>query len=126
MTDTDDREMPYTGGTLDEFRARIHRHASTAEQRFNTLTDQMMTSHGQGTRPPLTEDEAAEHLLAHHACLYGWSTLSLIGFIRKHYGEDAAFRAASMVDDMGTNGDAPYTEDLLDLPNDGATEAASR
>jgi hypothetical protein len=109
---TDAHEMPYTGGTYDEFRNRITRHAYAAQERFGALTDRMVANGRTGQRPSLTEAEDREYLLAHHASFYGWSVVSLLGFIREHYGEEAAYRAADMVDDIGTNGDAPYTDDL--------------
>lgn len=124
MADLGDHEMPYTGGTYDEFRTRITRHAYTAQQRYGELTDRMIANHRTGAGEPLTDDEHRELRLAHHACFYGWSVVSLIGFVREHYGEEAAYRTADLVDDIGTNGDAPYTDDLPYPPAE--VEEASR
>jgi hypothetical protein len=118
-----DHEMPHTGGTYDEFRTRITRHAYAAQQRFGELTDRVLDA-TRGMQQELSDDEAREHRLAHHACFYGWSVVSLLGFIRDHYGDEAAYRAADLVDDIGTNGDAPYTEDLPYPPV--SAEAAPR
>jgi hypothetical protein len=107
-----DHEMPYTGGTYDDFRTRITRHAYAAQERFGELTDKMVANQRAGVDPPLLSAEHSEFRTAHHAAHYGWSVVSLLGFIREHYGDEAAFRAADMVDDMGANGDAPYTDDL--------------
>lgn len=106
-----DKQLPYSGITLDQFRERITRHAYTAQQRFVELTDSIIARRHTGG-PGVSEGEAREHLLAHHATLYGWATVSLIGLIRDRLGDDAAFEAAAMVDDMGENGDAPFTDDL--------------
>lgn len=110
--ETDTHTMPYSGDTFDEFRTRITRHAYAAQERYGTLVDRAIANQRSGSQPPLTDGEHREMRLAHHACFYGWSVVSLIGFIREHHGEDAAHRAADLVDDIGTNGDAPYTDDL--------------
>lgn len=106
-TNIEDRQLSYSGGTEKQMRERITYHAYTAQQRFGELAD-LMARRDQ----PLTDDEFREQLMAHHACLYGWATVSLLGFIRDRLDDEEAFSAACMVDDIGTNGGAPYTGDL--------------
>jgi len=101
------RKLPEHNMTLDEFRALITRHAYRAQRRFGSYIDLMAGKPG-----ALSKREHAEFLTAHHATLYGWATVSLLGFIRDRLGDDAAFEAAAMVDDMGANGGAPFTGDL--------------
>lgn len=110
MTDT--HTTPYSGDTFDEFRTRITRHAYAAQQRYGTLIDKAIENHRDTDGKPLTDDEHREMRFTHHACFYGWSVVSLIGFIRNSWGDEAAQQAADLVDDIGTNGDAPFTDDL--------------
>jgi hypothetical protein len=107
-----DKALPYTGGTVHDLRARILRHGFVGEKRFND----MLT----GTAGPFTPEHAAESRIAHYACLYGYATASLLGFIADRFGEAAAFKAAAMVDNMGTNGGAPYCGDFPYPPADEA------
>jgi hypothetical protein len=90
----------------------IARHAYVGEQRFNELTDKLMSKPRHSNQPGLTDAEADEHRLAHYAGLYGWATASLLGFIEHKFGAEAAYRAAAMVQDMGANGGAPFCEDF--------------
>lgn len=110
MTDT--FTTSYSGDTYDEFRTRITRHAYTAQERYGTLIDRAIANQRAGSKSPLTDDEHREMQLAHHACFYGWSVVSLLGFIAEHFGVEKAHEAADLVDDIGTNGGAPYAEDL--------------
>ncbi|WP_341720002.1 hypothetical protein QQG74_09955 [Micromonospora sp. FIMYZ51] len=101
---TDDRSLPYSPGTVRNLRERILIHGYAGEQRFNEL----MTS----PETPLTSEQARDSRLAHYACLYGYATASLLGFIADKFGDEAAHEAAVMVDDMGMNGGAPYCDEF--------------
>lgn len=114
MTDPDQFRMPFTGGTLAEFRQRIGKHALTAHGRFSELADRLPAT--------LTPAEMREMLLAHHAAFYGYSVLSLLGFIRERSGEYVANEAAAMVDDIGANGDPPFCDDITSEPVTGGAE----
>lgn len=96
--------LPYSKGTVRDLRARILAHGFAGEKRFNDLLTE--------SDKPFTPEQARDHRIAHYACLYGYATASLLGFIADKFGEDAAFEAAAMVDDMGANGGAPYCDDF--------------
>lgn len=102
-----DAMLPHDTGTVNDFRSMIARHALTAEIRFGEFSRLMLDR-----ALPLSVAEAREQLIAGYACQYGWATVSLIGFIAEHLGEDAAWQAAAMVEEMAVNGGAPYTEDV--------------
>lgn len=99
--------LPYSTGTLRDFRARILAHGFVGEEHFNQLITASLDSD-----KPLDHEQCRDLKLAHYACLYGYATASLIGFIADKFGDDAAMEAAAMVDDMGANGGAPYCDDF--------------
>lgn len=107
-----DFQMPFTGGTLPEFRQRIGKHARAGEKRFGELAN--LLPHD------MTTIEFAEMRTAHHAALYAYSTLALLGFIENNLGEKAMREAAAMIDDIGTNGDPPFCDDIRE--NDAEAE----
>ncbi|MFJ8687371.1 hypothetical protein [Micromonospora wenchangensis] len=103
-TSASEQALPYSTGTIRDFRARILAQGFAGEKRFNELLNSSDT--------PLDSEQARDLKLAHYACLYGYATASLLGFIADKFGDDAAAEAAAMVDDMGANGGAPYCEDF--------------
>jgi hypothetical protein len=105
-------KLPEADMAYDEFRAMITRHAYQAQERYGELVNQAIDNRRAGKQEPLTAAEDREMRTSHHAAMYGWSTVSLLGFIRDRLDDDAAFEAALMLDDMGANGDAPFTDDL--------------
>lgn len=112
---TDDRRLPYSKGSVTDMRAHILRDAYEAEQRFGALTDRLM-------HHDMTDAEQVEHRIACFAMMYGYTTASLLGFIRDKFGPEAEHQAACMVDEMGTNGGAPYNEGFAYPPADAPAE----
>ncbi len=108
MTDNE-KSLPYYEGTADDLRRMIGRQAWAAQKTFGNVIDQ---AYKDGKTVVLEDAEA--HLAAHRAAAYTWTTVSLLGFIKAKLGDDAMHEAAAMVDDMLTNGDAPYAEDITD------------
>jgi hypothetical protein len=95
--------LPYEGVDFDEYRRRILRNAKRAEDRFGELT----------LRRNLSDAEINENRIAHYGSYYAYSVVTLLGYIREHFGEDEAFQAACVIDEMGADGDVLYADDIL-------------
>ena len=97
--------LPYSGETFESLRRSIAQLAYRGQQQYAEVTDKMMAD---GDRGAWT---AGEHLVAHGCSFYGWALLSLLSMLGQEFPA-LAHRAALIVDDIGCNGGAPYTDDL--------------
>lgn len=111
--------LPYTGQTFEEMRRAIAQHAYRGQKRFGELTDDMMRSDDKAAWP-----HANEHMVAHGCSFYGWALLSILSMLGQEFPA-LARRAAVIVDDIGANGGAPYTDDIPYPPTGDAGEAPS-
>jgi hypothetical protein len=95
-------ELPY-GGTVKSFREDVARLAARGEAVFGETVLKA---------PPWTDEHKELNLLSHGCSLYGWATASLLRWIGERFGDEAAFEAAALVQDMAMNGGAKYADDL--------------
>jgi len=115
MSETTDQTTIY-GYTLPEIREQIHAGVLHSDRRFDELIR---------LGRKMTPDETRDLRIAQQAVMNGWATLALLGRIADKYGPAEALAAASMVDDMGHNGGAPYCDDLP-VVDQAAKASASR
>jgi hypothetical protein len=100
--------LPYSGETFESLRRSIAQLAYRGQQSHDRLINASV-SNDQGE--PLPGDKAGELLVAHGCSFYGWALLSLLSMLGQEFPA-LAHRAALLVDDIGCNGGAPYTDDL--------------
>lgn len=98
--------LPYSGETFAALRRSIAQIAYRGQQRYGDLTDLMVAAPDRGASL-----KAGEHLVAHGCSFYGWALLSVLSMLGQEFPA-LAHRAALLVDDIGCNGGAPYTDDL--------------
>lgn len=100
------RRLPYSGDTVQTLRQQIQSRAYEAQQRFLELTDEVVDRD-----KTVPWEKAAEFRIAMSAMVYGFMLLSVLSMlIEKH--PEFAVPILTLVDDMGTNGETPYTSDL--------------
>jgi len=95
-------DLPY-GDTPDTLRLDIVRRAKRAQDIYTGLTV---------TDDTLTTQQKILRSAAMHASGYGWSIAALLGWLKKEHGEAAMWSAAAIVQDMLTNGDSGWCDDL--------------
>lgn len=97
-----DEQLPY-GGTVRELRVQIVRQAVHAEKVFEETFL---------AKPSWSDDDRQLNLMSLGACLYGWTTASLLRFIEERLGAEAATEAGALVQDMGMNGGTEWCDDI--------------
>lgn len=100
--------LPYSGETFESLRRSIAQLAYRGQQAHDRLINDSV-SNDQGE--PLPADKSGELLIAHGCSFYGWALLSVLSMLGQEFPA-LARRAALLVDDIGCNGGAPYTDDL--------------
>lgn len=101
-----DPELPY-GGTTRDLRLQIMAEAGRAESAFRASLVPV---------GPWSDAEADQNELTAAAMSSAWAVVSLLGWIADKEGDEAAFKAAAMVQDMRINGGAHFIGDLLAPP----------
>lgn len=108
-----DTELPYEG-TADDFRLSVAKRAYAAQKRYGDLIN---ATH------ELTVPERKARMDALNASGFGWSLVAVIGWLRDKHGEEMAWNAAAMAQDVMTNGGNSFCEDIPYPPTEGTNPA---
>lgn len=100
-------ELPY-GGTVETFRTE---RAEVGQKLGDLRQDRFKHVFAEGGKFR-GSDEMEEYELLVEAAANAWSVVALLAWVRKHYGDEAAYRAAAVAQDIGINGD-PWDDSLL-------------
>jgi hypothetical protein len=106
MGQVEDRQLPYEG-TVQDFRMQAARDAYRGQ-----LATQRLIEETHDQRGPWTSEQVNSHLLGASASTYGWGVVALIRWIGEQHGAEQAWKAAAIVQDIGTNGGNHWCEDI--------------
>lgn len=106
MTSSDDEPitmdtmLPYEGSAA-EFRLYVGKQAGAAQNRYSDLINRN-----------LAPAERAAHWDAMHASGFGWALVAVLGWLRDEHGEEMAWNAAAVAQDVMVNGGNSFCEDI--------------
>lgn len=111
-TTTSETELPY-GSTVEAFRTE----RAEAAQRVSDIRHERFKHIFEGDGVSFTLAEMHEYELLIEAAANAWSVVAILAWIRKHHGDESAYKAAAVAQDIGING-APWDDSLMETTAD--------